>query len=119
MKPRVSDAILRRMDNFTPSPTVPTAAARRSLGSLETEKLVKAQTIAGNPCTRTWQGSNSTADALPAEITNLHTPTDDNEAELLVDEKSLLQQASANFKDAWENSHDTVPQPSEGVAADK
>jgi len=87
MKPRVSDAILLRMGNFTPTPSV---NAWHHSGGLDTENLRKARIIAGRPCTRTWQNSNSTTNTLLAELNCLHMPINNDEAEPLVDEKGLL-----------------------------
>jgi len=115
IKGRVSDAILRRMENFTPSPIVnsrsPMVNSRQSLGSSETEKLRKARIITGSPGTHTWQNSHSTRNTLPADLSHLSTLIDEKEAEPLVDEKVLLQQAAANFREICESS--------EGMAADR
>lgn len=71
------------------------------------------------PPTRTWQNYNSRRNTLSAEIKSLSKPTDDDEAEQLIDEKGLLQQASESFREICESSENMVLQPSEGMAADR
>jgi len=109
VKAKVSDAILRRMDNFTPSPTV---NARHTLGSLDTRSLNKAQ--------HKLQCSNNAAATLPStELNTLHIPADNDEADVLVDEKGLLQHASAKRMEVGESLENMVPQTSEDIAADR
>jgi uncharacterized protein YcbK (DUF882 family) len=64
-KARMSDAMLRRLDKFTPSPAVNN---EHSLASLDKDKLRKAKIIVGSPPTRTWPNSKSTRNTVPAEL---------------------------------------------------